>query len=90
MMISGMSLRTQDSGVADADPNLFPRTFCGRQSFSLWRFLIADRPGDSLFNQQCALARGTRASGISDYSVHGRVDNVRLADWAGERMVVKV
>ena len=83
-------LRTPNGDAAGAEPNLFPRTFCSRQSFPFWRFLIADRPSDSLFNPQLALAGWTLSLRRDDYGVHGRVDDIRLADWAGERMVVKV
>jgi len=68
------------------NPTYFRERFAlgGGSRFGGFLSLIA------LFNQHFAFARGTRSSGIGDYGVHGRVVNVRLADRAGERMVVKV
>jgi len=43
-----------------------------------------------MFNQQFAFAPWTLSLRSDDYGVHGRVDDIRLADWAGERMVEKV
>jgi len=59
-----------------------------RWRFPLWRFPII-RGGNyfPFLNLQLAFARWTQAHRIEDGSLHGRVDDVRLADRAFEWMI---
>jgi hypothetical protein len=61
-----------------------------RHTLLLWRFILADCRNYSLMNQQFTFAGWALALRVKDDGLHGGVDDMPLADWAGKRIVEKV
>ena len=66
---------------------LSTRTLSTRHARPLWWFPVAGGDYFSLLDHELAFAGWTQSRRIGDDGLHGRVDDSRLAEWAGEWML---